>query len=243
MENAGRAGPIDSALAPAAVDATAEGTWHAVPDRTPAPAPAPVPGICLDPPCSASATLDLRIRGLPELPYGARLEGGASQDLGLLVFDGAAHVMRWSEAADHTDKLRLVITLADQPIAGIDIRPSAEPVSLDGPVEANWRIDGGQVRLNEIGGVTISTVVTINVQGVPPPGWTLHAFLDRPGGATELGALAKSGSGSDGGSGGVSHLDARVERLPLEDQDRLVVVLRRDAAQDSPGFPVLELHF
>ncbi|HJQ93766.1 MAG TPA: hypothetical protein VJ874_05725 [Candidatus Thermoplasmatota archaeon] len=217
-----RAGPFEVPLLPAVVAAEASGTYHARGEST-------LPGgVCPLPPCGPSTAIDLRLRGLPGAPYEVRLEGpGASEPLGPLAKEGADLVLRWSEPSDHTDKQELVVTLAGRDVARLPVRASATPIDLAGRVEASWEARPDRARVSEIGGVTLSTIATARLEEPPPAGWEFRARFESATGTVELGALEDA------------TMDARVERLRLEDQDRLVIVLVPMDAADGAGFPVL----
>lgn len=218
-----RAGPYDLALGAAEVEVQANGTYHATPESTTA-------GLCLVPPCTASTTIELRLSGLPAAPYEARLEGSSTVHLGQLQQDGEDHLLRWSEAEDHTDKQRLVLVLAGRPIAPVMVGPTPEPMSLDGTVLASWLAPMGEVHLNEIGGFEISTVVKAELDHAPPDGWSYVAWLEGADGRIDLGPLAMGPPGSV--------LDARVENVPLERQDTVVIGLLSDGG--GAAFPFLQ---
>lgn len=225
IEHSQREGPIEATLEPVAVDVRASGGYHA------RPANEPVLGLCHQPPCEPYTRIDVRIHGLPPGDYQARLEGASTERLGSLVPAGDAFRVAWDrEQSDQTDKERLVLSLAGRDVAQFRLRPSAEPIQVDETVAASWHAAPAQVRLTEIGGVTISTVAKGRVAETPPAGWEFHAHLEGQGGRVLLGTLDVVD--------GEAVLDARVERVPLEDQDRIVVVLR-PVGSAGPGFPVL----
>ena len=218
-----RAGPLDVEMRPVVVEATAAGTYLARPDST-------VLGLCPEPPCDPHTSIDLRVRGLPPAPYEARLEGPTTVPLGPLSADGGEMVLRWSEGRDHTDKDRLVLSLAGRAVASIPVGGGGT-TDLGGPLAVSWGAAPARVHLNEIGGVTTSTVATARLAEAAPEGWAFHARLEGTAGPIDLGPL-------DAGDGVGAVLDARIERVRLEDQDRVVVLLA--PVDGRGGFPVLE---
>src|SRR5688572_12604823 len=162
---AARDGPLQVALEASAVEVQAEGTYQA---RA---ASSPALGLCPAPPCTAATAVDLRLRGLPDVTpaaYVARLEGDASQDLGALRRDGKDHVLQWAAEEDHTDKDRIVVSLAGRPIASIPVQASDAPAPVDATVPASWGASPAEARLAEIGAVTVSTVARARLDEVPP---------------------------------------------------------------------------
>lgn len=224
VEHENRAGPYDLELEPTPLDLRLQGMYHARPDQS------VVPGVCTPDPCRPYTSIEVRVDGLPPALYEARLDGEGTRAVGPLVPDGAGFLLRWSEVEDHTSKQRLVILLAGRDIASIAVGPSVEPRRIDTAAVAMWPGSGGSVHLAEIGGVTISTMVRLQVSDGPPPGWSLHAHLEGAAGTVPLGALDVE----DGKASG----EARIERLPLEDQRRVVVLLRPDTMA-AGGFPIL----
>jgi len=222
VESDHRAGPYDVPMRPAVVQASLSGTYDARGDTS-------VMGLCLDPPCDPHATLELRIAGLPDSPYEARLEGPAPEHLGPLRRVGDAYVLAWSRAEDHTDKEGVSVLLAGRVLATVPFSPGERPVPLDGPLALSWGAAPDSVHLNEIGGFVVSTVVKTELETAPPDGWVFVAWLEGWDGITLLGPLEAEA--------GRSVLDARVERLPLERQTAVVVAVA--PAADAPAFPVL----
>lgn len=218
-----RAGPIDTVLQPAAHDAHVEGTYEARSDSS-------VAGVCPAPPCDPFTAIDVRLDGLPPAPYTALLEGADRVALGPLVPDGDGHVLQWSADEDHTDKRRVLVRLAERTVAQFPVAPSDEPAPVATDLGVQWARTTAPVHLGEIGGVTISTVAKATLSEAPPAGWTFQARLEGDGGRVDLGPL--------GGEAGAV-LDARVERVALEDQTRLVVTLHPDSAGAAglEGFP------
>jgi hypothetical protein len=220
-----RAGPIEVPLLPATVPVDASGTYHA---RGEAASPLGS-GVCPLPPCGPSTTIDLRFQGLPAATYEAWLAGPvARHSVGPLVPDGVDFVLRWSEASDHTDKGAIALTLAGRDIARLPVRASPEPLQVATTITASWEAMPAQARVNEIGGVTLSTVAVARLPGPAPVGWEYWAHFEGKAGAVDLGAL----SGTT--------LDGRAERLRLEDQDRLVIRVAPVGSPAGDGFPVLE---
>lgn len=224
VEHEQRAGPIDTTLEPVALDIHTVGTYHA------RPANEPVAGLCPTPPCEPHTDIDLRFEGLPPAAYTARLDGSSSQGLGPLKAQGDAQFLQWTERSDHTDKDRLVIVLAGRDIASFAVGPRAEPRPIDQTVAGSWDATPVEVHFGEIGGITISTVAKARLADAPPDGWAFYARLEGPGGTVEMGPLERGENGAV--------LDARVERVALEDQERMVVDLRPVGAAQA-GFPVL----
>lgn len=226
-----RAGPVDTALERVTVATAVAGTYQARADSS-------IAGVCPVPPCEPRTAVDARFSGLPQVPYEAWLDGPDRIPLGPLVPDGTEWVLQWSEAEDHTDKDRIVLTAGGRDVAEVPVRPSDGPAPLDARFDASWGAQATQVYLAEIGGVTVSTIATAELADAAPEGWRLHAFFEGTAGRIDLGVL-------DAVPGG-SVLDARVERVGIEDQDRLVIALAPDGTvlegNGPAGFPVLEAH-
>lgn len=214
-----RAGPVEVDLEPVTVAATASGTYQARPDTATA-------GLCLQEPCAPRTAVDLRFAGLPDAAYRATLEGDGRVALPAPTRQGDVLVLRWTEEADHTGKERIVLSVAGRPVAAVPVEPSDDEAPVDAALQGSWGAQPARARLNEIGGVTVSTVATARLEEQPPDGWRFHAFLEGRDGRVPLGPL----------EGGV--LDARVERVGIEDQSRLVVEVAPDDAPER-GFPVL----
>ncbi|HET6398565.1 MAG TPA: hypothetical protein VFH47_03325, partial [Candidatus Thermoplasmatota archaeon] len=186
LEDRARAGPHVVPLQPVPLAAQAAGTFEAR-------AASGVGGLCIQPPCSPSASLELRLVGLPPVGYDARLEGrGEGVMLGRLEHEGGRHTLRWSDARDHTDKLRLVLLVAGAEVAGLPLRGEGT-TPLHGTLHVLFPAPPGTARLAEIGGVTVSTTATVRLQGAAPPGYTYHASLDGAAGPTALGELGQQG--------------------------------------------------
>lgn len=225
-----RPGPYDLGLERVAVDGTADGTYHAV-------AGSQSPLCAVDPaPCAASTRVDLRLAGLPDVPYTARLEGpDGVQDLGPLRRDpDGTQALSWSRAEDHSGKRALVIAVAGLPVRTWAVGPSAAPQSLDGPFTAALALPGFDARVAQIGAVEVSAVATARAPFLAPDGWELVAALTG-GGGTDLGPFAPDGA--------ESVLDARVERVRLGDHDGLRVLLRPVSGPGTGAFPVSEAPF
>jgi hypothetical protein len=221
-----RAGPFDRPLEPAVLTADAAGTYSS---RAAAARPF---GLCLEPPCEARTALDLLLRGLPDVPYDVRLQGpGGSEPIGTFRPDGGVLAVRWEQPRDHGDKDRLVLAVAGRDVATLAVRAGAEPLDLSGPVAASWGARAAMLHVNEIGGVTMSSIATARLDEAPPPGWEFRARFEGPSGQVGLGALD---AGADG-----AVLDGRAERLRLEDHERLIVVVAPSGAGADEGFPVL----
>lgn len=218
-----RAGPIDATLGAVSLDVAVSGTYQARGDGT-------VAGVCVLPACEAVTAIDLRFSGLPAAPYKARLDGPGSVSLEELVRDGEDHVLRWSRPEDHTDKMRIVLVLAGRDVATLAVQPSDGPAAVDTTLPSSWRAMPTSVHLNEIGGVTVSTVASARVPEAPPAGWEFHAYFEGRDGTVLLGPLEATPEGAV--------LDGRVERVGIEDQDRLVVALRPADTDGALGFPV-----
>lgn len=197
-----RAGPLDLQLQPVAANVEVTGTSEARPDTR-------VAGLCLEPPCDPLTALDLRMEGLPEGPYQVRLQGDGELAIGPLVATGGAHVLRWSEAADHRDKGLLVLSLGGHDLAALELPQGEGPREVAAVLSLDWG-PGATARLQEIGGFTVSTLVELRLDEATP-GWERHAYLEGGAGRVDLGRL------HDG------RLDARLERVGIEHQDRLVV--------------------
>lgn len=221
-----RAGPFDRPLEPVALTADAVGTYSS---RAASEGPF---GLCVEPPCEARTAVDLVLRGMPDVPYDVRLQGpGSSEAIGTLLPNGGVLVVRWEQPRDHGDKDRLVLAVAGRDVAALALRPSAEPVDLSGPVAASWGARPAVVHVNEIGGVTMSSIATARLDETPPPGWEFRARFEGPSGQVDLGPLE---AGADG-----AVLDGRAERLRLEDHERVVVRVAPAGAAVDEGFPVL----
>lgn len=223
-----RAGPYDAPFQPVQVDGTYAGTYEAVAGSSD-----PL-GLCLPDPCEPpEARLELRIAGLPPVPYTARLDGGSSLELGPLVRDGATHVLRWQSDQDHTDKRSIVLMLAGHEVARVAVVPGPE-TPMAGPLTLAFPAPAGRVQTNEIGGAEISSVARIHLDGVPPTGWEFRARFegDVP---FDLGTLEPVGAGSS--------LDGRWERLPLEAHSGVLILLAPIGAGPEVGLPVLRATF
>lgn len=216
-EIAGRDGPHDVGFEPIAHGVQTSGSYAA--------APAPTGPQCLLQPCVAMAEVGLRVAGLPNGTYSLWLVGSGNVHIG--DADGP-HEWSWSEAEDHTDKTALEVRFAGQPVLSLPVGPGER--SLAGSHAARWGDASGTVHLAEIGMVSISTIADGRLDLTAPDGWALEAFLDGPGGRVALDPLEADGAGSA--------LDARVERVALEDHDRLVVEL-----VGAGRFPVAEATF
>lgn len=220
-----RAGPYDRPLEPVTVAATAEGTYHSRADTT-----GPL-GTCVQPPCDARTTLDLTVRGVPDVPYDVRLQGpGGSETLGTFRPADGTLTVRWDQPRAHGDKDRIVFAVAGRDVAALAVG-TAPTVGLSGPLLASWGASPGEVHVNEIGGVVISGVATTRLHEQPPAGWEFRALFEGPGGKAGMGALDADGDGAV--------LDGRVERLRLEDHERVVILVVPEGASDGEGFPVL----
>lgn len=215
-----REGPIDATLDPVRVAATAEGSYESR-------AGGAVLGVCPTPPCSPRTAIDIRFQGLPDVPYTARLDGASRAELGALQREGDGHVLRWEEAEDHTDKDRIVLVLAGRDVTALFVQPGTA-FQVAGSMSMLWATAPARVHLNEIGAFTVSTVALAELDEEAPEGWEYRARLEGRDGAIDLGAFSGTA------------LDARVERVRLEDQDRFVVSLHPAGADpESLGFPVL----
>jgi hypothetical protein len=221
-----RAGPFDRPLDPVVLTADAVGTYSS---RGASEGPL---GLCVDPPCAASTTVDLVLQGMPDVPYDVRLQGpGGSESIGTLRPDAGIVVVRWDQPRDHGDKDRLVLAVAGRDVATLPVRASAEPLDLAGPVAVSWGAHQDVVHVNEIGGVTMSSIATTRLDEAPPSGWEFRARFEGPSGQVDLGALE---AGPDG-----AVLDGRAERLRLEDHERVVVLVAPSGAGADEGFPIL----
>jgi len=220
-----RDGPIDADLDTAVVLSHVTGTVARRPDSS-------VLGLCPSPPCGPETSIDLRFASLPTSPYVASMAGpGGEEPLGPLLQEGGEHVLRWSAAEDHADKDRIVVRLAGRQVAEGPLLGGAGTMAVDWYLLFFWELVGvsdPRVHLNEIGGVSVSTVALMELEEAPPEGWEFRAHLEGSSGRVALGAL------EDG------KLDGRVERVRLEDQDRFIVTLARADAPVEEGFPVLQ---
>lgn len=220
-----RAGPFDRPLEPVVVEARVDGTYHS---RAAAGGPL---GICVEPPCDARTEVDLAVSGMPDVPHDVRLQGpGGREDLGTFRPVDGVLAIRWDQPRAHDDKDRLVVAVAARDVAALAVRGSAQPLDLSGPLAVSWGARPAALHVNEIGGVTIAGIATTRLAEVPPPGWEFRARFEGPAGAVEMGALETKGD--------AAVLDGRVERLRLEDHERVVVSVAPvdDAAE---GFPIL----
>ena len=220
FEVAGRAGPIDTMLQPETMEAAAVGFFMTRGDTS-------VLGVCPNPPCAAGTTIDLRIRGLPEVPYAARLVGQSTVHLGPLAWNDDEARLLWTDDEEHADKDRLELLLAGRAIASWSLRGSN--VDLGGLFAASWGAAKTPVHLAEIGMITISTIAEAILAESPPDGWVFRAILEGSSGRIDIGELSGDGT----------ILDARVVRIPLEDQQRIVIVIIPAGDVVGPGFPVL----
>lgn len=196
--------------------------------------------------CDPETEIDVRIEGLPELDrarYGAQLvDGERVHALGTLEATGGGHELRTVDAVDGDafDELRL--TLVHGSAEPVDLR--AQPLPTSGgetvPLEASLEPVVGQARggvsLAQIGAVEVAVTASGTLEGLPAfDGWSYRAWLadDEQGQWTALGDL-------EPGSEGRHHLDARVARVTLADQDRFLVTLEPagETGQQPGGFPV-----
>lgn len=222
-----RAGPYDRPLEPAVAAAQVEGKYHSRPA-----AEGPF-GVCLEPPCEARTEVDLTVGGLPDVPYGVRLEGpGGREALGTFRPEGGALEIRWDQQRDHSDKDRLVLAVGERDVATLAVRGSAEPLRLSGALAASWDARPEILHVNEIGGVTLSSIATARLSEIPPAGWEFRARFEGPAGQVDLGSLEAEGN--------AAILDARAERLRLEDHERVVILAVPVGAGEEEGFPLLE---
>lgn len=221
-----RPGPFDVDLAPDGVPIRSTGGYNAQGVGT--------SPLCLATACPASTSIDLRVEGLPPLPYTARLEGsGGTIELGPLALqpDGSQR-LQWSRAEDHTGKSSLVLLVAGSPVHAWPVGPSATPRSLDASgVAALPEPPTPTVHVGQIGAVTVSAVAQAQARWQAPAGWTLSVLLEGDARRHVLGAFEP-----DGQDGLV--LDARVERVRLADDQRLVAMLHPDGTDPTRGFPV-----
>lgn len=221
-----REGPLDGRLEPVRLDVHVAGIYHAA-------GPTDVNGLCLQPPCEARTTIDLTFHGLPQVGYDAVLEAGDRRvDLGALRPSGDAFTLRYDEAEDHRGADALVVTWGSEDVLRFLVVAEMR-MAIDSTLGARVLTPPGDYHATEIGGVSVSTVVDIEIPGAPPGERQYHAWFESADGWTDLGALDSDGSGST--------LDARVEHLRLEDQLRLVVYLEPEGAAPAEpvGFPVL----
>jgi hypothetical protein len=222
-----RAGPFDRPLEPATAQAHVEGTYH-----TRAATAGPL-GVCVQPPCDAGTDIDLVFQGLPPVPYDVRLQGsGGSEPLGTHHPEGGAMAIRWSQPRDHGDKDRLVLAVAGRDVASLPVQGGAEPLYVSTPLVAAWETRPATLRVNEIGGVVISSVASATIHEEPPAGWEFRARLEGRLGSADFGAFEVHR--------GESRLDGRVERLRLEDHETAVVLVVPVGAAEGDGFPVLQ---
>lgn len=222
-----RAGPYDRPLEPVVVAAQVDGTYHSRPA-----ADMPL-GVCVAPPCEPRTEVDLTVSGLPAVPYAVRLEGpGGHEALGVFRPEGGRLEIRWQQPADHSDKGSLVLAVAGRDVATFPVRGSAEPLRLSGPLAASWDARPAVVHVNEIGGVTISSIAIARLSELPPTGWEYRARFEGPSGPVDLGTLEIQGN--------AAVLDGRVERLRLEDHERVAILVAPAGAGDDEGFPILE---
>lgn len=228
-----RAGPIAADLEPVVVPVAVEGTYHAQEDRT-------TLGICPPPEtaCGPATAIDLRLVGLPDLPFQARLQGDTAEALGPLERAGGSHVIQWQEEVDHTDKERIVLVLAGRDLGSIPVRPSTEPLPVSLVAETSWDAPPATVHLDQIGAVSVSAVAEGRVAQTPPPGWSYVARLQgKDAGASQTDDAVDLGALETDGDHAV--LDSRVERVHLTDHERIVILAVPDDAPGGPGFPIL----
>ena len=204
-----RPGPLTVGLQAAVVPVEASGSYLAE-----GPATGPL-GACVLPPCLAQTRVVLQLVGLPPVPYTMRLEGPASEkDLGPLVADGGALVLDYEAAEDHTDKTSVVLLLAGRPLHAWPVGPGERSLTSD--VAASLALPGVDLHLDEIGAVVVSTVAKASLAdpGLGP----LEARLEDGSRHVTLGAF-------DGGPA-TATLDARRERVRLDDYQTVAVVVR-----------------
>jgi hypothetical protein len=222
-----RAGPFDRPLEPVVVAAQVDGMYHSRPA-----ADGPF-GVCVAPPCEARTEVDVTVSGLPDVPYEVRLEGpGGHEALGTFRPAGGRLEIRWDQPTDHSDKGRLVLAVAERDVAALAVRGSAEPLRLSGPLPGSWGARPDVLHVNEIGGITMSSIATARLPELPPAGWEFRARFEGTSGLVDLGPLETKGS--------AAVLDGRVERLRLEDHERVVLLVAPGGAGEDEGFPILE---
>lgn len=224
-----RAGPFDVPLEPVTRAAQVEGTYLS---RSASTGPL---GLCIEPPCGARTDIDARFHGLPPVPYDLRLQGpgaGGSEPLGTFDPDGEGTlVVRWSQDRDHGDKDRLVLAVAGRDMGSVPVRGGPDPMPLSGEVALSWGARPAMLHVNEIGGVTISTIATARLGEAAPAGWEFRARLEGPGHVADFGALETDGD--------AAVLDGRIERVGLEDYSVGMVFVAPIGADAVAGFPIL----
>lgn len=242
-------GPFEHELAPAEHATELEGTYVVRDGAASSP-------VCRSPgteqTCDPETELAIELAGLPRLGEQAAYAAFLADDqrlepLGALEASGGAHELAFTGDVDGDDYGTLMLALADAedtttpafelhawalPTSGGEMIPLEEgaPIQL-APAE-------GHLNLAQIGAVEVAITAETRLTGLPAPGgWSYEAWLvdDEVDRWTALGELEADEQGGYA-------LDARVERVTLADQDRLLVTLEPPAATASGvpgGFPVV----
>ena len=248
VEIGDRAGPYEVMLdAEPVVSAVHGSLQRSAATGTPGPGGTCVP----EPPataCRAAATtLTLHVAGLPVLAPPAHYAawwGSGTERIGTLETGVDGHALDVTTARDETARAAITIRAhADAAATGGPVLLTrtfaAGPGTTDlgGPASTLLAAATGQASLHEIGGFAISTTVKGTIDGLPQrPGWTYQAWLRGLAGAdapnVALGPVVPDADGR-------ATIDVRIERLALEDVDRLVVTLvPAHAGAAGPGLPV-----
>lgn len=202
--------------------------------------------------CEPETVAEITVEGLPastEIPLAAWLvDAEGAHALGTLEDQDGVHRLSATEVVDGDAYERLVVGLADPEAPDRIAFPlHEEPLPTSGgetrqlstSFDARIAPVEGSLSLAQIGAVEVAVTASATVEGLPrAEGWTYATWLvDEDTSAwTSLGVLEHDG---DAGSG---HLDARVERVTLADQERFVVTLEPAGvdARAPVGFPLAE---
>lgn len=259
MEIDGRAGPYEKPLQPAEVTLAVDGQYQATgPQGSTGPG-----GVCIpDTPgggCApARLEVELHLAGLapmaPEAHYVAFLTGSGLSPiaLGTLSHEDDGHTLDAQEERDAREYETLVVALHKDAAAATpgplrvyaaDVADRGQDAPYDLPAAATATLlqGTGTVRATEIGGFAISTTATGDLTlDVPLSEWELHAWFTPH---TATGEPVHLGTWEFTDTARQAILDARVERLRLEDQRAFVTTFTPagvdgDAADGIDGFPV-----
>lgn len=259
MEIDARAGPYEKPLQPAELTLAVEGQYQAAgPKGSTGPG-----GVCIpDTPggeCApARLAVDLRLAGLapmaPEAHYVAFLTGPGLSPivLGTLSHEDDRHTLDAQDDRDAREYETLVVALHKDAAAATpgalrvyaaDVADHGQDAPYDLPAAATVTLleATGSVRATEIGGFSISTTAIGDIAlDAPLAEWELHAWF-TPHTATNEAVHLGTWEFTDDARHAV--LDARVERLRLEDQRAFVTTLTPagvdgDAADGIDGLAV-----
>jgi hypothetical protein len=244
-----RAGPYEYALEATAVTGEAAGFFRA----TSGGAEPQLPGDCVPVPDVITCTaphlrVELTVSGLPEIPghaYVAFLHGAAGGlFLGSLESTAGGSRLVHEAAVDASGYTQLLVTLeAPQDVLsssgavlyakGLGTGSDRE-VSLEGILQPLFPAADGDLRLSQIGAVSVSALASGTLRSVEPiAGFAYRAWLSSGDAHTRLGDYTFDAAG-------VASLDVRVERVVLAAHERFLVTLEPVASDAGAplGLPV-----